>query len=146
MSAKKKHISANLGRKLDAGPAWLITYYLTQEESAPAVEFLRRCPIAIRAQFVAALHAVAAAPPPRFSGGGIWEAMHGAMSGWYEIRITGPGREQFRLFCLLENGTSEELARRRSGVPGHRGHYRLAEALAHNLLATRLSARQGTWR
>ena len=38
--------------------------------------------------------------------------MHGVMGGWYEIRLTGPGREQFRLFCLLENGTQEELARR----------------------------------
>ena len=37
------------------------------------------------------------------------------MSGWYEIRLTGPGREQFRLFCLLENGTGKELARR--GLP-----------------------------
>jgi hypothetical protein len=34
------------------------------------------------------------------------------MGGWYEIRLTGPGREQFRLFCLLENGASEELAKR----------------------------------
>ncbi len=41
--------------------------------------------------------------------------MHGSMGSWYEIRLTGPGREQFRLFCLLENGTSEELARR--GLP-----------------------------
>jgi hypothetical protein len=46
---------------------------------------------------------------------GKWEAMHGAMGGWYEIRLTGPGREQLRLFCLLENGTSDELARR--GLP-----------------------------
>ena len=37
------------------------------------------------------------------------------MGGWYEIRLTGPGREQFRLFCLLENGASDELARR--GLP-----------------------------
>ena len=37
------------------------------------------------------------------------------MGGWYEIRLTGPGREQFRLFCLLENGTGKELARR--GLP-----------------------------
>lgn len=37
------------------------------------------------------------------------------MSGWNEIRLTGPGREQFRLFCLLENGTRSELARR--GLP-----------------------------
>jgi hypothetical protein len=38
--------------------------------------------------------------------------MHGSMSGFYEIRLSGPRREQFRLFCLLENGSSEELARR----------------------------------
>lgn len=38
--------------------------------------------------------------------------MHGEMTGYYEIRLTGPGREQFRLFCLLENGTDEELRKR----------------------------------
>jgi hypothetical protein len=42
-------------------------------------------------------------------------AMHGNMGGWFEIRLTGSGREQFRLFCLLENGTAEELAKR--GLP-----------------------------
>jgi hypothetical protein len=41
--------------------------------------------------------------------------MHGAMGGWFEIRLTGPGREQFRLFCLLENGTIHEMAKR--GLP-----------------------------
>jgi hypothetical protein len=41
--------------------------------------------------------------------------MHGVMGGWHEIRLTGPGREQFRLFCLLENGTGGELTRR--GLP-----------------------------
>lgn len=34
-------------------------------------------------------------------------AMHGKMTGWHEIRLSGPGREQFRLFCLLENGDYE---------------------------------------
>ncbi len=38
--------------------------------------------------------------------------MHGEMTGYYEIRLTGPGREQFRLFCLLENGSDAELHRR----------------------------------
>ena len=51
------------------------------------------------------------APPPAFSGGGKWEAMHGWMAGYYEIRATGPGRRHYRLFCRLENGSSEELAR-----------------------------------
>lgn len=58
------------------------------------------------------LEAVADAPPPKYSGGGKWEAMHGTMGGYYEVRGTGPLREQFRLFCLLENADEEELARR----------------------------------
>jgi hypothetical protein len=66
----------------------------------------------IDAEFVAVLDAVAVAPPPQFAGGGKWEAMHGSMGGWHEIRLTGPGREQFRLFCVLENAANEELLRR----------------------------------
>lgn len=112
MSTKKKHMDVGSSHQLDVQPVWLVLYYLAQEKTAPAVEFFRGCPPAIRAQFVNALNAVAAAPPPRFTGGGTWEAMHGAMGGWYEIRLTGPRREQFRLFCLLENGTPEELAKR----------------------------------
>jgi hypothetical protein len=93
-------------------PPWSVVYYQTASGSVPALDFLEACPGKIDAEFAAVLDAVAAAPPPRFSGGGKWEAMHGAMGGWHEIRLTGPGREQFRLFCLLENGTSQELARR----------------------------------
>ncbi len=50
----------------------------------------------------AALVAVATAPPKRFSGGGYWEAMKGEMSGWFELRIDGPRRHHYRLFCLLD--------------------------------------------
>lgn len=64
------------------------------------------------ANLLAVLKVVRAAPPPAFSGGGKWEAMHGTMGGYYEIRGTGPGREHFRLFCRLENGTEAELAER----------------------------------
>lgn len=91
---------------------WDVIYYQAPDGTVPALEFLDGCTGAIDAQFAAVLDAVAAAPPPQFSGGGKWEAMHGAMGGWYEIRLTGPGREQFRLFCRLENGASAELARR----------------------------------
>ena len=84
-------------------------------ETVPAPGFPGGCPGAIDAQFTAVLDAVAAAPPARFSGGGKGEAMHGPVGGWYEIRLTGPGRAQFRLFCLLENGTGQELAGR--GLP-----------------------------
>ena len=62
--------------------------------------------------FNAVLEAVRAATPPAFSGGGKWEAMHGTMSGYYEIRLTGPGRRHYRLFCILDNGTAAELAER----------------------------------
>jgi hypothetical protein len=94
---------------------WAIVYYQAAGGTAPGLEFLDGCPGNIDAQFAAVLDSVAAAPPPRFSGGGKWEAMHGVMGGWHEIRLTGPGREQFRLFCLLENGAAGELARR--GLP-----------------------------
>jgi hypothetical protein len=47
------------------------------------------------------LDAVAAAPPPSFSGGGKWEAMHDDMAGYYEIRVQGAGMNH-RLFCILE--------------------------------------------
>jgi hypothetical protein len=36
--------------------------------------------------------AIANAPPPAFSGGGKWEAMHGRMGGVYEVRVDGPNR------------------------------------------------------
>ena len=98
--------------QVDRRPPWAIVYYETRDGSAPALEFLDGCPGKIDAQFVAVLDAVAAAPPPQFSGGGKWEAMHGSMGGWHEIRLTGPGREQFRLFCVLENAPDEKLLRR----------------------------------
>jgi hypothetical protein len=48
------------------------------------------------------LVAVAAAPPKRFAGGGYWEAMKGDMSGWFEVRVDGPNRHHYRLFCQLD--------------------------------------------
>jgi hypothetical protein len=108
---------ADVAAGRDAGRLlpWAVVYFQALDGRVPALVFLDECPGKIEAEFTAVLDAVAAAPPPRFSGGGKWEAMHDAMSGWYEIRITGPGREQFRLYCLLENATAGELARR--GLP-----------------------------
>jgi hypothetical protein len=65
-----------------------------------------------RSTLTAALDDVALGPPVQYRGGGYWEAMHGAMTGWFEVRGTGPGREQFRLFCLLENVDEAEMAAR----------------------------------
>jgi hypothetical protein len=107
-SSKREPAKPSVNRR----PPWAILYYEASDGTAPALEFLDDCPGKIDAEFTAVLDAVAAAPPPRFSGGGKWEAMRGTMSGWYEIRLTGPGREQFRLFCLLENADDDELLRR----------------------------------
>ena len=74
------------------------------EEQIPGREFISSCPAAVRAKFLAVLTAVAAAPPPRFSGGGFWEAMHGSMTGYHEVRVDGPGRRHYRLFCKLDTG------------------------------------------
>lgn len=92
--------------------AWDVIFYATAEGSVPGADFLDGCPAKVRGTILAVLDAVAAAPPPAFSGGGKWEAMHGDMGGYYEIRVTGPGREQFRLFCVLENADKRTLTAR----------------------------------
>lgn len=112
MSRRRKRGEENAGPEVDRQPPWAIVYYQGPEGVVPALEFLDACPGKIDAEFAAVLDAVAAAPPPQFSGGGKWEAMHGSMTGWHEIRLTGPGREQFRLFCLLENADDDELLKR----------------------------------
>jgi Txe/YoeB family toxin of Txe-Axe toxin-antitoxin module len=91
---------------------WGVVYYRTRRGYVPAEEFLDACPVKVEATILAVLEAVRAAPPPAFSGDGKWEAMHGSMSGYYEIRVTGPGRRHYRLFCLLDNGTDAELRKR----------------------------------
>jgi hypothetical protein len=82
---------------------WGIVYFRAKDGSVPADDFLDACPAKIEARFYAVLEAVREAPPPQFSGGGYWEAMHGEMGGFHEIRLTGPGRRQYRLFCQLDN-------------------------------------------
>jgi len=89
-----------------AGP-WSIYYFQRHEDddptcAVPSREFLDRCPVKVQAMMKAVLMAVAAAPPPAFSGGGKWEAMHGDMSGFFEVRVDGPQRHHYRLFCVLE--------------------------------------------
>lgn len=90
-----------------ADDPWAVRYFRRHpdddpEQSKPGQEFLRSCPPRVRAHFFDVLIAVAKAPPHRFAGGGKWEAMHGKMTGYHEVRVTGPGRRQYRLFCILE--------------------------------------------
>lgn len=86
---------------------WLIEFFQRHQDddpdqAVPGRSFLEGCPDKVRQTMLAVLKAVADAPPPSFSGGGYWEAMHGDMAGYYEIRVDGRKREHFRLFCLLE--------------------------------------------
>jgi len=86
---------------------YLIAYFKRHHDddpgqAIPGREFLRSCPPKVRATMSAVLTQVAAAPPHRFAGGGYWEAMHGEMAGYHELRVDGPGRHHYRLFCLLD--------------------------------------------
>lgn len=76
------------------------------KRSVPALEFLISLPTKVAAEIHAVLDAVAAAPPPSFSGGGKWQAMHGDMAGFFEIRVRGGGRNH-RLLCLLQRDASD---------------------------------------
>lgn len=97
--------------------AWGIVYYKTAGDEVPAEDFLEGLPSKVTARFDVVLDAVRNAPPPRFSGGGFWEAMHGTMNGYYEIRITGPSRMQHRLFCILDNADRKGLKERGFSKP-----------------------------
>lgn len=92
--------------------AWDVLFYRDAQGNVPADDFLDDCPANVRARLMAVLDAVAEAPPPQFSGGGRWEAMHGDMGGYFEGRSQGAKREQFRMFCIVENADADELRRR----------------------------------
>ena len=84
---------------------WLIHFFQRHSsddpgEPVPALGFFEGLTNKIAAEIHAVLDAVAEAPPPSFAGGGKWEAMHGDMAGFYEVRVQGEGRNH-RLFCLL---------------------------------------------
>jgi hypothetical protein len=55
------------------------------------MEFLDSIPAKVAAEIHAVLDAVAA-PPPSFSGGGKWEAMHDDMAGYFDVRVQGAER------------------------------------------------------
>ena len=85
---------------------WDIVYLELPDGSIPARRFLDDCPTSVTARIFAVLDAVAVAPPPAFSGGGFWEAMHGSMTGYHEVRVqgrpSGAARLNYRLFCYLD--------------------------------------------
>src|SRR6266542_1002457 len=75
-------------------------------EACPAEEFFAECPPSVARDLSAIVDAVAEAPPAQFTGGGMWEAMHGRMRGFYEARTRGPDRRLYRLFYILERDGS----------------------------------------
>ena len=90
---------------------WLIHFFQRHVDDDPArttptIEFLDTLPDKVAAEIQAVLEAVAAAPPPAFSGGGKWEAMHDDMAGMYEVRVQGAGANH-RLLCLLERNADD---------------------------------------
>lgn len=76
------------------------------DRHVPAIDFLESVSPKVAAEIHAVLEAVAAAPPPSFSGGGKWEAMHDDMAGYFEVRVQGGGMNH-RLFCLLERDADD---------------------------------------
>lgn len=113
---KKPTPPADRGRRASGSqpqPGWGIEFFRRVDDHAqpqvPGRSFLNDCPIEVRAELLATLTAVRDAPPPAFSGGLRWQAMHGTMNGWYEAR-TKRGRTLYRLFCLLD--------RNGPGLPG----------------------------
>ena len=97
---------------MSAYKPWLIHFFQRHldddpERRVPAIDFLDRAPLKVRAEMQAVLEAVAAAPPPAFSGGGKWEVMHDAMAGFYEVRVRGADRQNHRLFCVLERDAAD---------------------------------------
>ena len=69
------------------GAPWAVKVFVRHrdddpQESCPAEEFLvRACPESVSDDLEAIIDAVAESPPPQFTGGGMWEAMHGDMAG-----------------------------------------------------------------
>jgi hypothetical protein len=76
-------------------------------QRVPGRAFLAACPVKVRAIMLAVLTQVAASPPHRFAGGGKWEAMHGDMTGYHEVRVDGPNRHHYRLICKLDTDAQD---------------------------------------
>ena len=70
----------------------------TADPAVPASPGLSRCPM-VEAEIMATIDAVAEGPPPQFRGGLRYQAMHGDMTGWFEVR-TKHRKRLYRLFCL----------------------------------------------
>ena len=64
----KRASESGAGSAVDRTPPWSIIYYRAAGGTVPALDFLESCPGKLEGEFTAVLDAVAAAPPPQFSG------------------------------------------------------------------------------
>lgn len=107
MGTKRTASSSGTAAIARSATPWRIHFFQRHHDddeacTVPGRDFLRGCPVNVEAKLIAILKSVAEAPPPAFSGGGKWEAMHDEMRGYYEARADGRNREHFRLFCMLD--------------------------------------------
>lgn len=115
------------------------------EEAAPgsAAELLDGAPASVAAKLLRIAEAAAEIGPLAL-GGGYVEAMHGEMAGWFEIRCTGPGREQYRLFALLEAAGAEPAIVLVAGLrKPHRSRFTAADYARVRRLGDAHRARRG---
>jgi len=74
-----------------------------QARGTPARDFLNdACPPGVRLKLQNILVLVAKTPPKKFDGGGVWEAMHDDLTGWFEAKADGPRRTHYRLNCRID--------------------------------------------
>lgn len=80
------------------------------DQTIPGREFLVTCPSKVRTLMQNVVVEVAKTKPGQFAGGGYWEAMHGSMTGYYEVRVDSSERPKahFRLFCFLDSQVDGE--------------------------------------
>jgi hypothetical protein len=113
--------------------AWDVVYCKQAEGHTPAIDFLDGCPIKLQARFDAVLDDVAAAPPPRYSGGGRWEAMHGGMGGFHEVRLRGAESRAVPAVLHPRQWLAAATERARLDATSNRGDHRHAQALHDGL-------------
>ena len=105
-----------------------IAYYQAPKGGVPADELLDGCPIKVEAQLLAVLEAVRRARLPPSVAAANGRPCTAAWAATTKIRCTGPGREHFRLFCILENGTAPATHRERVRRAAHHRDQRDAQA------------------
>lgn len=105
---KAKARTGNTTPALRTGPSsddpHVLAFYQAPDGTVPARAYLDSVPPRIRARIINVAIVVAETPPKRFAGGGMWEAMHGKLAGWFEIRVDGaPNRTHYRMYCLIDS-------------------------------------------